>query len=258
MKKFNLSLVFQLAKRDFLERFTGSILGVFWAFILPAVNIAIYTLIFSKVMSVKLPNLDITYGYGLYLAAGLLPWITFSNTIIRISGIFLEKKHIISKVSINLLYFPLSVVLSESISFIISMGIFISVLIFLGVPFDKLALLLPFIYFFQQLLAFSLGLIFGVLNVFIRDIKEIVNIIMQLWFWLTPIVYTVNILPKTLKKYIIYNPSYSFIHFYQNVFVLKENVNFKIIFIYSFVTITLFIFSYIIFKKLEKEIRDFL
>jgi len=253
-----LKFLLQLAKRDFLEKYTGSVLGVFWAFILPAVNIAIYTVIFSQLMAVKLPSVASMYSYGLYLAAGLLPWTTFSNTVIRVSSVFLEKKHIITKLPINLLYFPLSVVISETVSFFISMAIYIPVIVFLGIPLDTNIFWFFPALMFQQIFALSLGLVLATLNVFIRDIKEIVNIVMQLWFWLTPIVYTINILPDSIKKFIIYNPSYAFIHVYQNIFVLKEPINLKLFFIYSFVSVVMLFLSYLFFKKLEKDIRDFL
>lgn len=256
--KINTSLLIELTKRDFLDRYAGSILGIWWSFIWPLVNIFIYMIIFSKVMSAKLAHIPSEYSYGLYLAAGILPWTAFANTISRSSNIFVEKKFIITKIPIQLPILPLSIVLSESITFFVSLFFFTVILLLLGIVPSKFVILLPIIFGMQQLLAFSFGLLLATLNVFIRDIKEIVNIVIQIWFWFTPIVYVKDILPKTVKDLLVINPAYSFIHFYQNVFVTSKPINFKLILLYFIFTTFLFLFSYYTFKKLSKDVRDFL
>ena len=256
--KINLSLLLELSKRDFLERYTGSIFGLWWSFIWPLVNILIYTLIFSKVMSAKIPGLPSTYSYGLYLASGIIPWMAFSNTISRSTNIFIEKKHVITKIPIQLPILPLSIVVSESITFAISLSILIFFLMVLGIKPSIYSLLIPFTYIFQQLLAFSLGLLFAILNVFIRDIKEIVNILLQIWFWFTPIVYTKDILPNSIKNLVEINPIYAFIQVYQKAFITKEEINFKVLILYSIISVIFSVLSYFLYKKLAKDIRDFL
>ena len=256
--RINISLLIELTRRDFLDRYAGSVLGIWWSFIWPLVNIFIYMIIFSKVMSAKLAHIPSEYSYGLYLAAGILPWTAFANTISRSSNIFVEKKFIITKIPIQLPILPLSIVLSESITFFVSLFFFTVILLLLGIFPSKFAILLPIIFGMQQLMAFSFGLLLATLNVFIRDIKEIVNIVIQIWFWFTPIVYVKDILPETVKNLLVVNPAYSFIHFYQNVFVTSETIDFKLISAYFIITIFLFLFSYYIFKKLSKDVRDFL
>jgi len=256
--KINLSLLLELSKRDFLERYSGSIFGMWWSFIWPLVNILIYTLIFSKVMSAKIPGLPSTYSYGLYLASGIIPWMAFSNTVSRSANIFIEKKHIITKIPIQLPIFPISVAISESITFLIGFSILILFLIILNIKPTVYSLLVPFTYIFQQLLAISLGLIFAILNVFIRDIRELVNIFLQIWFWFTPIVYTVDILPNSIKNLVEINPIYAFIQVYQKAFIIKEEINFKVLIIYSIISVIFAALSYILYKKLSKDIKDFL
>ncbi len=256
--KINFSLLLELAKRDFKERYAGSIIGLWWSFIWPLVNITIYTLIFSNIMSAKIPGIPSAYSYGLYLASGIIPWIAFSNTISRSTNVFVEKKYIITKVPIQLPILPLSVAIGESITFLMSFVILMVILIILGIVPSIYFVFIPVIYTFQQLLAVALGLIFATLNVFIRDIKEVVNIILQIWFWFTPIVYTIDILPENVKFLIEINPIYAFIQVYQKTLVTKEDINFKILFIYMVLTVTLSLISYLTYKKLSKDIKDFL
>ncbi len=115
-----LRLLIEFTKRDFTERYSGSILGVGWSFISPLVNIMIYTLIFSKIMSARMPGVEGEYSYSIYLVSGLIPWLAFANTVSRSSTVYLDKKHIISKVNLSLFRLPMFIVISETITFIIN------------------------------------------------------------------------------------------------------------------------------------------
>ena len=115
----------ELTKRDFTERYSGSVLGVFWTFIWPLVNIFVYTVIFSQVMGARLHGASsTTYSYGIYLIAGILPWTAFANTVSRSATIFVDKKTIISKIKVSLPSLPLYIVMSESITFLITLFIY--------------------------------------------------------------------------------------------------------------------------------------
>ena len=253
----NLSLILELTKRDFTERFAGSILGVSWSFIWPLVSIMIYTVIFSKIMSARMPGNTGPYSYGIYLVAGLVPWTTFANTVLRCSTVFLDKKYIISKINISLIRLPLYIVLSESITFVITMLIYLIFLIITKTPLSKWILVLPFVYIVQQIFAFSLGFFMGIFTVFIRDLKEVMNITMQIWFWFTPIVYVANILPEFVKKLLFFNPAYLFIQAYQQVFAYRVAPDFYKLIILTLIAHILLLVSFLIYKKLEKDIRDF-
>lgn len=254
----NLSLIFELAKRDLTEHYSGSSLGAMWNFIYPLVNILIYMMIFSKIMSARLPSSSSTYGYGIYLVAGIVPWTAFSNTITRTSTVFLEKKHIITKIRVNLNTFPLYIILSESIIFAMTISIFVGFLLVSGQTISPLIIFVPLIYIIQQFFAYSLGFLIAMFVVFLRDLKEIVAIVIQIWFWFTPIVYVYDILPDFVKSIMIFNPAFIFIQGYQNIFVYNQmpNLNYLLYLLVS--SIIIIISANLIFKKLEKDIRDFI
>lgn len=253
-----IGLLLELTKRDFTEKYSGSMLGVLWAFIGPLVNIFIYLVIFSKMMGARLPGVSSTFAYGTYLAAGIIPWAAFASTLIRSSTIFVDKKALISKIRISLPFLPLYIVLSETVIFLITITIYLIFLILAGNPFTTSIIFIPFVFIVQQIFAYGLGFIIAIFQVFIRDLREVTNIIVQLWFWFTPIVYVYDILPDFAKKFFIYNPAYLFIKAYQNVFVYGKMPDF-----YSLIAVTLIghlllIFGYISYKRLEKDIRDFI
>ena len=209
-------------------------------------------------MGARLPGTSDMNAYGIYLAAGLIPWLSFAGTINRSASAFIDKKHIISKINTSLPSLLLHINLSETITYIISMAVFFIFLSFQNYDFHKSLLFLPFLYYLQQILAFSLGLFAAVLNVFIRDIREITGVVVQLWFWFTPIVYTFDILPDFVKNLLVYNPAYIITQSYQKIFVFNAYPPFKALIILTIITHFLFFFSYIFFRHLEKDIRDFL
>ncbi len=258
MSTLNASFILEITKRDFKERFAGSVLGSAWAIIWPLVNLFIYLIIFGKLMGARLPGSSDMNAYGIYLAAGLIPWACFSATISRSASVFLEKKSIITKINTSLPSLLIHINLSETITYLVSLIILFVYLGFQDYSFHSSLLLLPFIYYLQQLLAFGLGLFAAVLTVFIRDVREITGVVLQLWFWFTPIVYVFDILPGFVKKIIIFNPAYILIESYQKIFVFNDYPSFSSLIILTFITHGILFISYIMFRYLEKDIRDFL
>ncbi|MBF0103265.1 MAG: ABC transporter permease [Desulfobacterales bacterium] len=254
----HLNLILELTKRDFSERFAGSVLGSLWAFIWPIVQLLIYIVIFGQIMGSRLPGSSNIYSYSIYVSAGLITWTAFANTISRCTSIFLDKKHIISKINLSLPDLLLYIILSESITFLITIGFFFVFLLITEYPLDQQLILFPFIYYLQQLFAFGFGLLAASLTVFLRDLKEIVGIILQFWFWFTPIVYVRDILPESVKKILVYNPACIIIEAYQDIFVFHRIPDMNALMILSILTHLLICFSYYVFQKLEKDIRDFI
>ena len=251
-------LILELAKRDFTERYSGSLLGAIWNLIMPAVMIFIYTIIFSRVMGARMPGISSTYSFGIYIVAGVLPWNAFANTLNRSAGVFIDKKNIISKMPVSLATLPLYIVISECITLGIGFAIYFALLYGLGIGLPRFALLLPFIIAVQQLFAYALGLLLATLNVFIRDLREMTNVITQIWFWFTPIIYMPSILPPGFSKILYLNPAYLFTHAYQNIFFHGIAPNMDLLLGLTILGHCTLLFSIWALRKLEKDVRDFI
>ena len=224
----------------------------------PLVSLFIYIVIFGRIMGGRLPGNSAIYAYGVYAASGLIPWVAFSTTVARSSSLFVDKRNIISKINISLPSLLLYVNLSETITFLISL-ILLFLFLFLGENrISERILLLPFIFYLQQLFAFGLGLLAATLNVFVRDLKEVVGIVLQLWFWFTPIVYVQDILPDLVKKIIVFNPAYVLIESYHRIFIFQEPIPLRGLLLMTLLTHGLVFFSYFTFRRLQKDLRDFL
>ena len=258
MAALSANLIWDLTKRDFSERFAGSALGSVWAFIWPLVNLFIYIVIFGKFMGGRLPGSSDIYAYSIYLSVGLIPWTAFSSSISRASTVFLDKKNIISKIDVSLPSLLIFINLSEIITFAITNIFLFAFLLATGYEFSMRLLLFPFIFYLQQILAFALGLLSATLTVFIRDLKEVVGIIIQLWFWFTPIVYVSDILPDFMKNIVMFSPAFIITESYHRIFVFKTYPVVSSMVILTIITHIFLIGSYMLFRFLEKDVRDFI
>jgi len=254
----NFSLIIELAKRDFTERYSGSALGFMWSFVYPLINILIYMIIFGSLMGARLPGMSSIWGYGVYLIAGLVPWTAFANTVTRSSTVFLDKKNIIAKIHVDLPTLPLFIVLSETITFVVTLAIFLVILLITGIPLTWYLALIPLLYLIQQVFAYALGFFLAMFVVFLRDLKEVVAIGFQIWFWFTPIVYVFDILPSFAQKVLILNPMLSVVSAYHDIFVFQRMPSFFYLFLVLMAGVALIVVDYAIFRKLEKDIRDFI
>jgi lipopolysaccharide transport system permease protein len=254
----NFSLVIELTKRDFIERYSGSALGFAWSFIYPLINILIYMIIFGSLMGARLPGMTSVWGYGIYLIAGLIPWTAFTNTVTRASTVFLDKKNIISKIRVDLPILPLFIVLSETITFCVTFAIFLCILLITGFEFTTYLLFIPVIYVIQQVFAYALGFFLAMFVVFLRDLKEVVAIAFQVWFWFTPIVYVFDIVPSIAQQVLIWNPMLAVVSGYHDIFVYQRMPSFFYLSLVLIGSIALIVLDYGIFKKFEKDIRDFI
>jgi lipopolysaccharide transport system permease protein len=204
-------LLLVLTKREYKTRYLGSSLGSFWSFIHPLVMILIYTLVFSKIMKSRLGFNDSPYAYSLYLCVGLIPWQLMMEIMNRGMGTLLENADFIKKLAFHPLILFRAGVISSLINFFISFFIFL-VFLFLVNPVGP-GLFLTFWVVLVMMIAFAanVGICFGCLNVFSRDVQQTISVIMQLWFWGTPVIYQVAHIPDALQVFLYLNPAYAFI-----------------------------------------------
>ena len=258
----NRSLLLHFVRQDLIDRHASSALGALWTLLLPLSNILIFTLVFSQIMGARLEAMGMDYlgeySYSIYLIIGLLAWNCFAATLTRTSQVFHEKAGLITKVNIPLMSLPLYILLSEAVIYVISMAFFMVFLWLVDFRWSIGWLWLPVIFAVQQLLAYSLGLICAVFSVFFRDIREIVPIVTQFWFWLTPIVYVINILPQGWMEVLKWNPIYHTTNAYRDSLIAGQVPNLSNLGIVFACGVVLLAVGMLIGRHLERDIRDFL
>lgn len=243
-------------KREFQSRYRNSMLGAAWTVLQPLAMIVVYTVIFSQIMQARLPGVDSTFAYSIYLCAGILAWGLFAEIVSRAQNVFIEHANLLKKISFPRLTLPFIIVSSALINFSIIFGIFtLFLLISANFPGWVYLVLFP-ILMVQVVFSISLGVIVGVLNVFFRDVGQLFTIVLQFWFWLTPIVYPVDILPEQMQYYMGFNPMFPFISAYQGILVTGTMPEWRSFIWITIVSLTLCAFGYRLFRKRSGEMVD--
>jgi lipopolysaccharide transport system permease protein len=231
-------------------------LGALWNVLNPLAMIVVYTVIFTQLMRAKLPGVDSSFGYSIYLCAGVLTWGLFSEITARSQTSFLENANLLKKINFPTLCLPVIVILNALLNFAIVFGLFTVFLVvsgnFPGWAYIALIPLLALIIIF----AVGLGMVLGVLNVFFRDIGQAFGIFISFWFWLTPIVYPINILPKVGQDLMMYNPLAPLLGAVQNVLVQGLWPNWMNLIYPTLLGLIFCILGWRLFKKHSGEMVD--
>ena len=181
------SLIYQLVRRDFEQRYVGSIVGWLWGLIHPLVLIGIYTLVFSYALRTPVPEGAVTDNYPLFLFAGMLPWMLFSETLQRSAPALVDYSNLIKKTVFPSEIVPLTVFLSTLLSHLLAMALMIVAVAVWLKQFSVAALSLPLVVVLLGMLTMGLAWIAAGLHVYLRDTAQVVAVVLMAWFWMTPI-----------------------------------------------------------------------
>lgn len=245
-------------RNELISRFARSKLGGLWMLINPLAQVLIYALILSNILAAKLPGIDNKYAYAIYLMAGLLAWNLFSEIISRCLNLFIEQSNLLKKMSFPRITLPTivagSCLLNNVLLFVAMLGVFLV----LGHQFSWAMLWLIPLTLIVVMLGLGIGLILGIVNVFLRDIGQAFPIILQVWFWFTPIVYPVNIIPESYRHLLRLNPMYSITDAYHQILVYGKPPVVGDIAIISVTALGLILFSLFLFRRASTEMVDVL
>ena len=250
------NFIIQSVRNDLISRFSRSKLGGLWAILNPLSQVLIYALILSNVLAAKLPGVDSQYAYAIYLMAGLLGWTLFNEIVGRCLNIFIEHGNLIKKMSFPRVALPAiavgSCLINNLFLFISMLGIFA----LLGHQFNMAMLWLIPLTLVVIVFSLGIGLILGVMNVFLRDIGQVIPIILQMLFWFTPIVYPVTIIPEVYRHWLNLNPMYPIIDAYQQILVYGNSPQWEGVLTILAVGIILSIVGLFMFRRSSAEMVD--
>jgi len=243
-------------KRDFTARYLGTNLGFFWAVAQPLAMILIYTLVLSAVMKPALPGRGGPFAYSIYLCAGITLWQLFSELLTRSIGVFVHNATLLKKAALPKLAFPIVVTLSGLTNFAVIFALFLAFTAVIGAfPGASLAAMVPVI-LLLACFALGLGVLLGTINVFYRDVEQSVAMLLQFWFWLTPIVYPGRALPGFAADLLAVNPLWPIVHFAQTIFVEDRVPPWSMLAYPTLAAAVLLALGWLAFRRLAGEIVD--
>jgi len=252
------NLVWNFIKRDISSKYVGSLLGLYWSVINPIITLVIYIIVFGIFLKVHLPQDNNIWDFALYFAAGFLPWIVFNESLTRASRSIIDNKHYIKKVPFPSEIFPVYVTFSEFFSLFI--GIIIYLLLFFllkGIP-TVYILILPLAVILQIMFTLSLAFFFSSGAVYFRDIPQILGALLMIWFWATPIVYTINVIPSDYQWMVLANPAYYMLEIYRDALFYGKLPELTVVVPFLIFTLLLFILSILFFHKAKRGFGELL
>jgi lipopolysaccharide transport system permease protein len=228
-----------------------------WIIVNPLIQVLIYSCIFSR-LGAKIPEVDFKYAYMVYILSGFLAWNLFIDITNRCLTLYIQHANLIKKMNFPRITLP---IIAAGTALINNMLLLVSVVLLFLILGHKLSInilwLLPC---FFSLCAFSLGLglILGVINVFLRDVAHVMPFILQFWYWITPIVYHKSIIPESYRMWLNLNPLYPIITAYQDIIVYGHRPNMISLIGINVFILLLVLFSCFIFRRASEEMVDVL
>lgn len=211
--------VVQAVRGEIKRQFARSSLGASWLVLHPLARSAVFAFVFSEILVVKLPGVSNVYGYAIYLTAGMAAWSLFNDIITRCCTVFTEYASILKKVPVSHFCMPAIACGGALVSHGLLLVATAAALTALGaVPGVAWLALIPALAILTML-GISLGLILGIFSVFKHDVAQLTGIVLQLWFWMTPIVYAQESLPHKIRWVADINPMTPLVRIYQDAMV---------------------------------------
>lgn len=255
-----LKMIYTLARSDFKKRFAGSFFGIVWMFVQPLATVLIYTLVFQIGFRAtpSIPGIP----YVIFIITGLVPWFYFQDSIIGITQSPIEYNFLVKKVVFDVRLLPMIKLVSAFFAHIFFIIIMIIALIIARVPISINYFMIIYFSFALSVFALGLGYIASSINVFFRDMQQIVNILLQFGVWLAPIMYDENLFggrADIIIKILRFNPFYYIVKGYR-MCLLGDNFDtflFHTIYFWAFSIIILFL-GIKIFDNLKRHFSDVL
>jgi lipopolysaccharide transport system permease protein len=251
-----------LVRRDLEARYKGSVLGNLWPLVNQLSQLLIYTYVFAIVLKVKLslPSVpENNFTFGIWLFAGLLPWISFTGGLTQASSSVIAQPNLVTKVVFPLALLPLVPVLSIFIES--SFGL-MALIFFVALTTHTLHItlaLLPFVWLTQLLLTTGLGYLTAGLTVFLRDIPQTLGVVLNIWFYMTPIIYPASSIPEKFRGLVFWlNPIAAISEIYRDIILVGEIKHWGEWSVASVISVTIFWLGLSVYKRLRPAFADVL
>ncbi|MFC1668491.1 ABC transporter permease [Chlamydiota bacterium] len=245
-------LFYNFALRDIKIRYKQTFFGAAWAVFQPFVLMVVFTIIFSRFMRISSEGIP----YPVFSYCALVPWVFFSNSISMATNSLIGNLNLVTKVYFPREILPFASIVAFLFDFLIAFIIVIGLLLFYKIKLSFYILFFPLMLLIQIILVFGVSLLSSSLNVKYRDIKYVVPLGMQIWMYLTPIIYPVTVVPEKIRWLYMINPMAGIINSYRNILLKGTAPEFSYLLYSAIVSVVLFILAYRYFKKSEKFFAD--
>lgn len=210
-------MIFSLIRRDLRGRYKGSVLGFMWTFINPLLQLCVYTVVFSIIMRMGIDK------YYIFLFVALIPWMFFNTCLCGGTRVIFSQEDMVKKIYFPREVLPISFVTSNFINMLLSFIVIFAVVFISGIGISLSAVLyLPIVMLIEYILALGITMFGAAATVYIRDLEQIFNIIGMAWMYMTPVLYSVDMVPEGLRGLYNLNPMTPIIVAYRDILYYKQ------------------------------------
>jgi len=244
--------------RDIRGRYIDSALGLWWAVIQPLALLGLYTFVFSGIMSVRLNGSTNTGEFALYAFCGLLPWLAVADALTRSASVLFDQQPLIKKIVFPSEILPVHLVLSALVVEIVGLIAFLAVVIVGGRMPGWSLLLLPIVIALQFFFMTGIAWLLSTLAVYLRDVRQVVGLVLTLWMFLTPIVYPASAVPARFKWVLDINPMTAIVDAYRAALLDHRLPSPVPLIIFAAVAFTVFVAGHWVFTRAKPTFADLL
>ena len=245
-------LLFTWTRRDFKVRYSQSVLGAAWAIVQPFSLMIVFSVVFSMVL--KVPTNGIPYPVFAYTA--LLPWTFFSSSLSFSIPSLVSNMNLVSKIYFPREILPLSSILVWLADFFIASSIYVLMLLFYRIPVGPAVVLVPLALIIQIVLTFGISLLASAINVFFRDVRFVIPLALQIWMYVSPVIYPVTMVPERFRPVYFLNPMAVLIDTYRRIILFNQMPDWPYLGLAALLSILLTVVAYRYFKQAEREFAD--
>jgi lipopolysaccharide transport system permease protein len=233
-------------------RYQQSVLGFLWAILQPAATVLVFSIIFTQIVPINTGDVS----YVIFSFAAMVPWTFFNASLNDMVNSLVENMGLVTKIYFPREILPVAALLARFVDFLIASCMLVVLMIFFRIPIFPAGLLfLPLIIAIQISLSVGIGLVGAALNVFYRDIKHVITLALQLWFYASPVIYPIERVPEGLRTIYFLNPMAGIISAYRNV-LLYESFPDSTLLISALMAIFILAMGYWFFKRVEFQFAD--
>lgn len=242
-------MILNLVMKDLKAKYKGSVLGFFWTFLNPMLMLAIYSFVFSFIMKMQIPN------YPLFILVALLPWNYLTQAVMQGAGCFIQNADVLKKIYFPREVLPISAVLSSLVNYVLTLVVLIPALWLFG---DLKATLVsfPVVLLVQTLFVLLIAMLVSVGTVYFRDLEHFLSIILTICFYLTPIIFPLELIPESFQWVFHLNPFTILIDAYRNLFLYGTWPDFQSLFIMAVILLVLNMIAFRVFALLQRNVAE--
>jgi lipopolysaccharide transport system permease protein len=253
----NHRLIGSMARRDILARYRGSFGDVFWTILNPLLLMATYFFVFGIVLQSRFGPDQSRTGFALYFLAGMLPWLAFSEPVGRAAYVILEHRNFVKKLVFPLDTLPVNQVVSGLVTELFGAGVFVAGLLIIRHTVPAAVLWLPVLLIPQLLFTLGICWFLAALGVYMRDLGQIMALVLTMWFFITPICYQESTaLSPAISAVMRQNPLYVLVRGYRAVFLEGHAPEFLPLVKLWVIALVLFFLGHLWFYRLRKSFAD--